>query len=123
MTATTLLRGFAILLLLQWVSTQIINFFNVPFPPALLGMLLLTALLCTGIIKEKDIEDICEILISKMGMLFIPASVSMVLYLDVIKAEFFPITITIIVSSFLVLTCTALILEFFLRRKEKGGTK
>ncbi len=121
MTATTLLQGFAILLLLQWISTQIIAFLNVPFPPALLGMLLLTVLLCAGVVKENQVEHICEILIQKMGMLFIPASVSMILYLDVIKAEFVPITITIFVSSFLVLTSTALVLEFFLRRKEKGG--
>ena len=35
MSPTSLLRGIAFLLLLQWVSTLIINALGVPFPPAL----------------------------------------------------------------------------------------
>lgn len=70
MSPTSLLRGIAFLLLLQWVSTLIINALGVPFPPALLGMLILTALLCGNVIPASSIEGICDILISKMGMLF-----------------------------------------------------
>ena len=86
MSPTSLLRGIAFLLLLQWVSTLIINALGVPFPPALLGMLILTALLCGNVIPASSIEGICDILISKMGMLFLPAGVSVILYADVIKA-------------------------------------
>ena len=53
MSPTSLLRGIAFLLLLQWVSTLIINALGVPFPPALLGMLILTALLCGNVIPAK----------------------------------------------------------------------
>ena len=67
MSPTSLLRGIAFLLLLQWVSTLIINALGVPFPPALLGMLILTALLCGNVIPASSIEGICDILISKMG--------------------------------------------------------
>ena len=83
MSPTSLLRGIAFLLLLQWVSTLIINALGVPFPPALLGMLILTALLCGNVIPASSIEGICDILISKMGMLFLPAGVSVILYVDV----------------------------------------
>lgn len=65
MSPTSLLRGIAFLLLLQWVSTLIINALGVPFPPALLGMLILTALLCGNVIPASSIEGICDILISK----------------------------------------------------------
>ena len=121
MTATKLLQGFAILLLLQWLSTVIISLLEIPFPPPLLGMLILTALLCTGIIKENYIEDICGALIDKMALLFLPAGVSMILYLDVIKAELLPISLTLVLSSLVILSSTALVLEIFLRKKEKGG--
>ena len=121
MTATKLLQGFAILLLLQWLSTVIISLLEIPFPPPLLGMLILTALLCTGIIKENYIEDICGALIDKMALLFLPAGVSMILYLDVIKAELLPISLTLVLSSLVILSSTALILEILLRKKEKGG--
>ncbi len=118
MSPQSLLRGFAILLFLQWISTLIISFLQIPFPPSLLGMLLLTLLLGTGTIRVATIEDICTLLIEKMGMLFLPAGVSMILYLDVIEAEFSAIALTIIISSFAVLVVTAFFLEIVLK---KGG--
>ena len=121
MTASSLLQGFALLLFLQWISTEIIAFLGIPFPPPLLGMPILTALLCTGVIKENYIEDICTALIDKMALLFLPAGVSMILYLDVIKAELLPISLTVILSSVIILCSTALVLEMLLRKKEKGG--
>ena len=121
MTPTKLLHGLAIILFLQWLSTAIISFLGIPFPPPLLGMLILTVLLCTGVIKEDYIEDICTALIDKMALLFVPAGVSMILYLDVIKAELLPISLTVILSSVIILCSTALVLEILLRKKEKGG--
>ena len=121
MTPTKLLQGLAILLALQWLSTEVIAFLGIPFPPPLLGMLILTTLLCTGVIKENYIEDICTALIDKMALLFLPAGVSMILYLDVIKAELLPISLTVILSSVIILCSTALVLEMLLRKKEKGG--
>ena len=121
MTPTKLLHGLSIILFLQWLSTAIISFLGIPFPPPLLGMLILTALLCTGVIKENYIEDICTALIDKMALLFLPAGVSMILYLDVIKAELLPISLTVILSSIIILCSTALVLEMLLRKKEKGG--
>ena len=121
MNPSSLLKGFAFLLILQWLSTQIIAFLQIPFPAPLLAMLLLTALLCTGIVHENQIDHICEALIEKMSMLFLPASVSMILYLDIISAELVPILIIVLVSSLLVLSCTGLVLEFFLKKQSKGG--
>lgn len=121
MIATKLLQGFALLLSLQWLSTVIISFLGIPFPPPLLGMIILTILLCTGIIKENYIEDICGALIDKMALLFLPAGVSMILYLDVIKAELLPISLTLVLSSIIILCSTALVLELLLRKKEEGG--
>lgn len=118
MSPTSLLRGTAFLLLLQWISTVIISAIDLPFPPSLLGMLILAALLCGKVIPAASIEGICNILISKMGMLFLPAGVSVILYADVIKAEWLPILATIITGSLAVLAGTALFLEFLLK---KGG--
>lgn len=118
MSPTNLLRGTALLLFLQWISTLIINAIGIQFPPALLGMLILTALLCCKIIPASSVEGICNILISKMGMLFLPAGVSVILYIDVIKAEILPIVVTIIICSIAVLSITALFLQSVLSRKE-----
>lgn len=117
MSPTALLRGISLLLFLQWISTLVISTLEIPFPPALLGMLLLVALLVTKIVPVESIEGICDILISKMGMLFLPAGISVMLYADVIKAEFSAISITIVVVSVAVLLSTALLLQLMLKKE------
>lgn len=117
MSPTSLLRGIAFLMLLQWISTLIISALSIPFPPSLLGMLILTFLLCTNIIPASSIEGICNILISKMGMLFLPAGVSVILYADTLKEQWFPILVTTVVCSIAVLFITSLFLQFILSKK------
>lgn len=118
MSPTSLLRGIGLLLFLQWISTLIISALGVPFPPALLGMLFLVALLATKVVPVESVEGICNILISKMGMLFLPAGISVMLYADVIMAEFTAISVTIIVCSAAVLITTALLLQAMLKKPE-----
>ena len=115
----TILKGTAVLLLLQGVSTIVLNLCGFKFPPALLAMLLLLALMLKGIIRPRTVEDVCDILIEKMGMLFLPAGVSILLYLDIIIAESTAIIATVLISSLLILVVTALFLNFML--KGKGG--
>ena len=119
MTPSSILKGTAVLLLLQGISTIVLNLCGFKFPPALLAMLLLLALMLKGIIRPRTVEDICDILIEKMGMLFLPAGVSILLYLDIIVAESTAIIATVLISSLLILVVTALFLNFML--KGKGG--
>ena len=119
MTPSSILKGTAVLLLLQGVSTIVLNLCGFKFPPALLAMLLLLALMLRGIIRPRTVEDVCDILIEKMGMLFLPAGVSILLYLDIIVAESTAIIATVLISSLLILVVTALFLNFML--KSKGG--
>ena len=118
MTAGSILRGIAILLALQWVSVLFLQALHIAFPPALLGMILLAVLLLTGVIREESVEDACTILIEKMGIL--PAGISMLLYLDIIKAESIAIFITIIVSSLIILITTTAFVEL-VSKHSKGG--
>ena len=53
-------------------------------------------------------------------MLFLPAGISMLLYLDIIKAESIAIFVTIIVSSLIILVTTTAFVEL-LSRPRKGG--
>ena len=120
MTAGSILRGIAILLALQWDSVLFLQALHIAFPPALLGMILLAVLLLAGVIREESVEDACTILIEKMGMLFLPAGISMLLYLDIIKAESIAIFITIIVSSLIILITTTAFVEL-VSKHSKGG--
>ncbi|MEA5091663.1 Antiholin-like protein LrgA [bioreactor metagenome] len=119
MNSHSLLTGFAILLFIQFVGTWIIGALHIPLPPALLGMVLLTIALLTNVIKINWVEDTCTVLIEKMGMLFVPAGISILLYKDAILKEWFAIFATIFFSSIIVIVTTGLFVDILLRRRRK----
>ena len=119
MNSHSLLTGFAILLFIQFVGTWIIGVLHIPIPPALLGMILLTIALLTNVIKINWVEDTCTVLIEKMGMLFVPAGISILLYKDAILKEWFAIFATIFFSSIIVIVATGLFVDILLRRRRK----
>lgn len=78
----------------------------VPVPSSILGMLLLTALLQMKVVKLEWVKSLSSFLVSNMGFFFVPPGVALMLYLDIIKAEFWPITISVVASTVLVLVLT-----------------
>lgn len=121
MNASSILTGTGILLLIQLIATYIIDFFKIPFPPALFGMILLAICLIANIIPLNIVEDTADILIGKMGLLFVPAAVGMLFYKDLISKELIPFFGTVFLSSIIVIVVTGLSVQFML--KVKGGKK
>lgn len=121
MTPQLLLQGFAILLFIQWIATIIISFLGITFPAPLLGMLLLFLLLHFKVIPVSVVEGLCDLLISKMGILFLPAAVGIILYLDLVKAELVPFLATVILGSIIILLGTAKFTELLIRYQ--GGKR
>ena len=79
---------------------------GIAIPSSIIGMLLLAALLQTKVIKEEWVKGMSDFLISNMGFFFVPPGVALMLYLDIIKAEFIPIVVATVVSTILVLIVT-----------------
>lgn len=119
MTSNSLLTGFTCILIIQFFSTFIINLLGVTFPPALLGMIIMTFILIFKVLNINIIEDACTLLLEKMGMLFVPAGVSIILYKDIILRESVAIFATIIITTIIVMVVTGLTLDFLLKRSEK----
>lgn len=92
---------------------------DIPIPSSIIGMLLLAALLQAKVIREEWIKGMSDFLISNMGFFFVPPGVALMLYLDVIKAEFVPIAVATVVSTILVLVATGWTHQLF---KRNGNT-
>lgn len=118
MTTASLFTGFTCLLSVQFFSTLFVGLFGWTFPPALLGMIILTGLLLLKVISIRTVEDICTLLLEKMGLLFVPAGVSILLFTDLIIKESLAIFATIIISSLVVMIVTGLTVDFLLKRGE-----
>lgn len=94
----------------------IIKLTGIYLPSSIVGMLLLTLFLKLGWVKLKWVKGISDFLVSNMPIFFIPPGVAIMLYLDVIKANFWSITIASLVSTILVLAATGWVHQI-MRRK------
>lgn len=86
---------------------------GVPVPGSILGMLLLTALLQMGWVKVETVRPISRFLVSNMAFFFVPPGVALMLYFDLIAAEWLPITVATVVSTAVVLVVTGAVHQLF----------
>ncbi len=87
-------------------------------PSSIIGMLLLTLLLKLRWVSPEWVKGISDFLISNLGFFFVPPGVALMLYFDVIAAQFIPIVTATVVSTVLVLIVTGWVHQ--LMRKGNG---
>lgn len=92
------------------------------FPASVISMLILAALLLTGVIKTKHIQVLSGFFIANMGMFFIPSLVGTLEYAEILKARFIPFLVITLVTTPIVYLVTAWTVQLLVRRLgRKGG--
>ena len=79
---------------------------GVKLPSSIIGMLLLALFLKLGWVKLKWVQGLSDFLVANLGFFFVPSGVALMLYFDIIEAQFWPIVIASVVSTLLVLVVT-----------------
>jgi holin-like protein len=79
---------------------------EIKLPSSIIGMLLLTLFLKLGWVKLKWVKGMSDFLVANLGFFFVPPGVALMLYFDIISAQFWPIVIASIISTILVLVVT-----------------
>ena len=77
---------------------------GIHLPSSIIGMLLLTLFLQLGWIKLEWVQGLSDFLVANLGFFFVPSGVALMLYFDIIKAQFWPIVIATLASTVLVVT-------------------
>jgi holin-like protein len=101
-----MVRGLTLLLSFQLCGEILSRLFGLPFPGNVLGMGLLLIALKAGWVQIKWLEEAAEMLLSNMALFFVPAGVGVMVYGDLIAAEWLPITVAAVVSTFVVMAVT-----------------
>ena len=84
----------------------IIYLTGIKIPSSIIGMLLLTLFLKMKWIKLQWVQGMSDFLVANLGFFFVPPGVALMLYFDVIAAEFWPIVTASVVSTLLVIVVT-----------------
>ena len=79
---------------------------DIKLPSSIIGMLLRTLFLKLGWVKLHWVQGMSDCLVANLGFFFVPPGVALMLYFDIIAAEFWPIVIATLVSTLLVLVVT-----------------
>ena len=99
-------------------AAEIIKYFvPLPVPASIYGLLLLFALLKSGILKLEQIEDVGNLLLELMPLLLVPASVSVLTALDAIQRMLLPVLVMGFIGTTAVMLVTGLLSQWMIRRK------
>ena len=90
---------------------------HIKLPSSIIGMLLLTLFLKLGWIKLHWLQGMSDFLVANLGFFFVPPGVALMLYFDIIAAQFWPIVIATLASTLLVIIVTGWVHQSALKLK------
>jgi holin-like protein len=108
------LRGITWLLLLQSLGEIISRGLHLPLPGPVVGMLLLLLALRWPLVYDS-VQVVAEFLLQHLSLLFVPVGVGVMTHLDVLGQYGVRIAIVIVLSTWISLAVTALVLRALMR--------
>jgi holin-like protein len=115
-----LVRGLAILLGFQFVGEVLSRWLTVPIPGSVLGMALLLVALAAGAVRLAWIEEAAELLLAHLALFFIPAGVGVMVHFELLQAQWLPVVVAMVVSTFVVMAVTGWVEGYLSRRGQRA---
>ena len=112
------LRGLAWLLLLQAAGEALVHALGLPFPGPVVGMVLLLPALRVAWIREP-VSAAADFLLSHLSLLFVPVGVGVITHLDLLSRYGVRLLVAIVLSTWIGMATTALVLRALLRREAR----
>ncbi len=94
------------------IGMAIQSFFDLSIPGSIIGMLLLLFLLQIKVVKEKWLSLGTQFLLSRLPLLFLPATVGLMNYFPLFKGKGLLSVVIVLVSTFLVMIISARVADF-----------
>jgi holin-like protein len=106
----------ALLWLCALIGDELVHLLKLNIPGSLAGMLLLFGLLKFKLLKLEWVESGANWLLAELLLFFIPSSVGVLPYMNLLEAEGARLYAVIAVSTLVVMTATGLVAEFARKR-------
>ncbi|UGV41157.1 CidA/LrgA family protein [Methanococcoides orientis] len=108
---------FAIILSICFMGDLIHDFLNLPIPGSVLGMLLLLALLLSGVLKLSMIEDVSNFLLKHLSFFFIPAAVGLITCFSILEGKWIALLFISVVSTIIIVVVTGITVQILMKRR------
>lgn len=106
-----MISGLVQLFLWQGLGELLSKFFLPSIPGPVLGLLLLLMFLCVRGQVNADLNGVADAFRQHLGLLFVPASVGVVLFLPDLKTHALAVSTALIISVILTIGVTAVVLK------------
>jgi holin-like protein len=118
-----MISGLVQLFLWQGLGELLSKFFLPGIPGPVLGLLLLLAFLCLKGQVDTDLATVADAFRQHLGLLFVPASVGVLLFLPELQLHALAVGTALLVSVILTIAVTAIVLKvfwYFSLKRHKG---
>lgn len=109
----------AILWVFYYIGVLIVEWTNIFIPPSIIGLVLLWALLMLNIINVKLIQDGASFLIAFLTLFFIPSTVGVVEYPELLTFSGLLLVLAVFVSTVIVIIITGKVSQFIERKEQE----
>lgn len=113
-----MLAAITLLLLFQLIGEVIVQFFSLPVPGPVVGMLLLFIALVIRGSAPQNLKETAGTLLQHLSLLFVPAGAGVMLHVSRIGDEWLAILLSLLGSTLITIGVTALALKWLLRRRK-----
>ena len=116
------LQGLAILLTLQSLGEALSRLLRLPYPGPVIGMALLLVALRWPAVQQR-VQTVANILLGHLSLLFVPVGVGVVTQLGLVAEHGLRLLLVIVVSTWIGLAVTALVLQLLVRHTPPPGDR
>ena len=101
------LKAILVVFACLFIGQVLVAWLDLPLPPSVIGLLLLFLSLQLGLVELATMEKLAKVLLDYLVLLVIPACISIMQYLGVIRDDLWILILAVSVSTILVLITTA----------------
>jgi holin-like protein len=107
-----MLEYFTLILVCQLIGEFTVTKLGAPFPGPVVGMVLLFVfLLLKGEVPEQ-LGNVSNALLNNLSLLFVPAGVGVMVHVNLLGTDLWPLSIAMVASTLLTVVVTALVMAF-----------
>ncbi|OUM20398.1 CidA/LrgA family protein [Butyricicoccus porcorum] len=118
-----LLRQFGMILLITFAGELLRMLLPLPIPASIYGMLLMLAVLMTGVIRLDEVEQAGDFLIEIMPILFVPAAVGLMDAWNELRPILLAVSVITVVVTVMVMAVTGIVTQWVIRQEKAAAAR
>jgi holin-like protein len=111
-----MLGALTVLLVFQLIGEVISHGLGLPIPGPVIGFILLLFALFIRRGVPDELRSTATGMLQHFSLMFVPAGVGVMVHLSRLRDEWLPITVALVLSTLLTIGCTALVMNWLMRR-------